>query len=99
MYNSQGKENKELAGSQNQSFVDDLRGGKYSKNLCKLASYSFWLYYVLKRRKFPYFLYYKDYVLELRMKQGFMIFFGLAAINIGFSLHSIISNENNNNSE
>jgi hypothetical protein len=96
MYNSQGKEKKELAGSQNQSFIEALRGGKYSKNLCKFAFYSFWLYYVLKRRKFPYFLYYKDYVLELRMKQGFMIFFGFAAINIGFSLHSIISNENNN---
>ena len=97
MYNSQGKEKtEEAAGNQNRSLIDSLSGGKDTKNLYKLPFYSFWLYYVLRRHKFPYFMYYKDYVLELRMKQGFMIFFGFAAINIGFSLHSIISYENNN---
>jgi hypothetical protein len=42
----------------------------------KLPFYSLWLYYVIKGRKYPYFYNFKEYSLELRMKQGLMIVLG-----------------------
>lgn len=62
----------------------------------KLPFYSLWLYYVLKGRKFPYFYNFKEYSIELRMKQSLMIILGFWGINIAFNLYRVIKNENKN---
>ncbi len=104
MYKKEGKESVE-----NKNESPKIINEKADKNILmhkvnyyfveyafKLPFYSMWLYYVLKRRKFPYFYNFKEYSLELRMKQGLMIVLGFWGINIAFSLYRIIKNENKN---
>lgn len=62
--------------------------------LYKLPFYSVWIFYILKLKKFPYFMYYPHYRNERLMKQGLFIISGCLLINVGFNLYSILSEEN-----
>jgi hypothetical protein len=53
-------------------------------------------YYVFKIHKFPYFMYYKEYNLERRIKEGIMLGSSFFIVNIGFNIFKIINYEKNN---
>ena len=52
-------------------------------------------YYVFKIHKFPYFMYYKEYRLERRIKQGVMLGSSFFIVSIGFNIFNIINDEKN----
>ena len=88
MYNKEVDKDSNREGSVTESSINKYTSKHY---LYRLPLYSIWVLYVLKRYKFPYFMYFAEYNLDRRIKQAFLLAAGFAFINIGFNIYSIIN--------
>jgi len=61
----------------------------------KSPFYILWSFYVLKIKKFPYFMYFPEYNKLKKIKQGLWILMGFLSINAIANIINLAKSENN----